>query len=209
MCNFQAINRAKDSQANTSAADGSDGISVTTLEEDESEEVDRKRLISSDFTAVDNGPAGKGEQEEAIQSGTVIEELPLMSVNGENEVCEEEEMATLVPSDGRDDSQTGTRTGFRNGFVRNWRLVLSRVCLVMVAVLLLVLGGLAGRYQPHRPHSEYCLCSDLSGNRTEEWGCGNGTNPNSMLKTSTAFPNPSSALYVESSYLMPTSSPLP
>ena len=202
MCNFQAINRAKDSQANTSAADG---ISVTT-EENESKEVDRKHLISSDFTAVDNGPVDEGQ--EAIQSETGIEELPLMSVNSENEVCEEEEMATSVPSDAGDNAQTGTRTGFRNGFVRNWRLVLSRVCLVMVAMVLLVLGGLVSRYQPHRPHSEYCLCSDLSGNRTEEWGCGNGTTPDSMLDTSTAFPNPSSVLYAASSYLMPTSSPL-
>ena len=213
MWGLQAIKQGKGSTESNGGADDlsadsvSDNVSLITTEEGEGQG-DRERLVFSDFTSKN----GSCETKEKVQnqSGTLIEEIPLIPLNKDEEDPENEELIAPSPTT-MGDSRTGFRTGLENwwnGFSKNWRLVLSRVCLLVIAVVLLVLGGLASRYQPHRPNSDYCACSDWSGNSTGEWECGNGTTTQGST-LGTVFPNPSTVIYPGSSspYLMPTSSP--
>ena len=142
---------------------------------------------------------------------------------------EEEESAELSPQTTAQDSNTsngkihklkipvihrvfprGRRERIKS---TNIRLVLSRLALLVVGVVLLVLGGLASQYRPHRPLSDYCPCSDPPGNGTEVWACQNETATTAedpVFGTGTLSPSPSTLIYPGTSFVMtPTLTPLP
>ena len=83
------------------------------------------------------------------------------------------------------------------------KLLLLRLPLFLIGAVLLVLGGVASQYHPHRPAVEYCDCEDMTGNITEGV-CGNETVD---VVLGTVFPSPSYTLS-SSLYLLPTSSPI-
>ena len=97
-------------------------------------------------------------------------------------------------------------------FSQNSRLVLHRSALLVVCVLLLVLGGLASHYTPHRPPSAYCSCTHhVSGNSTAVCENGNGTTveQDPVFGTGTVSPNPSTINYPGSTHLTMTPTPTP
>ena len=130
--------------------------------------------------------------------GTPVEELPLM-VMGEDE----KEDMDHVP-----DSVSDHELPKAHKTKSNLKLLLCRLSLLVLGVLLLVLGGLASQYHPHRPLSDYCECDDSSWNGTREWVCGNATQKPAVFGNFTISPTPTSFyLAPTSSYLLPTLSP--
>ena len=224
---LQAIKRAQSASVSTDASSSSDtqsvGSSVSTAMEDvEGErERDRERIVFRDFTA------GNGLESEKAHSGMLVEELPLISMDEEKELASTEQdpefLSQATVSNGRSHNISNMtflrdlheRSSGASGWIK-WspksRLVLSRLALLVVGVALLVLGGLAGQYRPHRPLSEYCPCTDMSGNGTEVRACWNETaNPQDPVSwTATLSPNSSATVrYPGSTHLMyPTSTPL-
>ena len=148
------------------------------------------------------------ERKKTNHSEELIEELPLISMGKEDGEVEEDDEKVVRTAE----EPVRTRASeWRSKLSANWRLVLSRLTLLAVAVVLLVLGGLASQYQPHRPLSDYCDCTSPSGNSTGEWACGNETTTTGTDQGSvTVSPSlsPSAVVRPVSSYVMPTSSPL-
>ena len=224
----QAIKRAQNTSVSMDAS-SSDAQSVnsgvsTAMEDVEGErEGDRERLVFRDFTAANGLESDKTGK---ANSGMLVEELPLISMDEEEEELasteqDPESISQATVSSGRSHNIISSNVTFLRDLRERssrWikcsqksRLVLSRLALPVVGVALLVLGGLASQYRPHRPLSEYCPCTDMSGNGTEVWACWNETaNPQDPVSgTVTRSPNPSTVRYPGSTHLMiPTSTPL-
>ena len=102
------------------------------------------------------------------KAGKTIEEVPLIEL-GDND----EDADPLSPTSHHHHHHHQPRLSHKAK--SNMKLLLSRVCLLVVGVMFVVLAGVASRYHPHVPASDYCECDDTSWNGTREWACGNET----------------------------------
>ena len=178
-------------------------------EEEDEGESDTARLVFRDSPQVSieeqpPPPTWCGKFNNEHKNSTISEDLVSL-------VPEDEDSVTLVTERDADDDHHIINKRFSLLSGPTLRLLLPRLSLFAVGAVFLVLGGVASRYHPHRPLSDYCECDDSrSWNGTGEWMCGNETSSSSAeFENSTIFPDPSLTVLglAPTSYLMPTSSP--
>ena len=205
--------------------DQEDNASLVTIVEEEGEEGgegegegERVQLVFSIARLADSsggvGVALNHCREDGMWEGkTQLEEIPLVTLDEEEEDEEEEDAEKNVTNQTPDLESSPATTNKRvslSSFTRNrpdLRLVLSRVALYGIGAVCLVLGGVASNYHPHTSSFDYCECdSDLSGNGTGEWGCGNGTTSESVFQNTSIIPS-QTLMYMTTSSLIPSPTP--
>lgn len=222
---FQAIERAKkgspsDSVPESASELGSNGF----LEEGGG-------MREGDIELLVFRPSSDEAKKSSVTSKSMIEEVPLMSSadEDENEEEEEEEEISAVRTD--PSSRTTSRVQIQIQRTKNWWrsrvsgyrwLIISRLSLLLVAVVLLVLGGIASCYQPHRPLTDYCDCMDTATttllpngtttnlcetkNETDSGGSSAAWITSFATATTTTI-HPTSVVYSNRFYLTPTIHP--
>ena len=126
------------------------------------------------------------DSEHRDKSGKTIEEVPLIEVgdNDEDELAPDPLSPTSPPS-----HHHHHQPRLSHKAKSNMKLLLSRVCLLVVGVMFVVLAGVASRYHPYVPASDYCECEDMSWNSTREWACGNETQDSLLGKNFSISPS--------------------
>lgn len=220
---FQAIERAKkgspsDSVPESASELGSNGF----LEEGGG-------MREGDIELLVFRPSSDEAKKSSVTSKSMIEEVPLMSSADEDEnEEEEEEEISAVRTD--PSSRTTSRVQIQIQRTKNWWrsrvsgyrwLIISRLSLLLVAVVLLVLGGIASCYQPHRPLTDYCDCMDATTtllpngtttnlcetkNETDSGGSSAAWITSFATATTTTI-HPTSVVYSNRFYLTPTIHP--
>ena len=142
------------------------------------------------------------DSEHRDKSGKTIEEVPLIELgdNDEDDLVPDPLSPTSPPSHHHHHHH---QPRLSHKAKSNLKLLLSRVCLLVVGVMFVVLAGVASRYHPYVPASDYCECDDMSWNSTREWACGNETQ-DSLLGNFSISPSLTKTLDLMSLVATPT-----